>query len=544
MSDSRVVTPDSASEDLTGRTIGGYLIVRRLGRGGMAEVYLAEQFSLRRHVALKVLKSSLAQDASFVQRFHQEAQAAAALIQSNIVQIYEVGDDQGVHFIAQEYVRGQNLKQYMQRYGAVDPVVAVNIIRQVSAALQKAADNHVVHRDIKPENIMLVPNGEVKVADFGLARVNDRARASDLTQIGITMGTPLYMSPEQVEGRVVDTRSDLYSLGITSYHMLAGQPPFEGENPLAIALQHVNKAPTPLHVLRPDVPLELCQIIERMMAKEPADRFQSPQDLIREMRKIEIDFDQWDALIEKLSVEHGPEPLLGSTPKFAATRQLQAIMSGRRPSRWSGAFAWWILGAVLLGGAGGAALAYWQPVSNPLAAAATAANRGEDPVPRKASAREQYEYAFFHPELKERGWLAVREYFENQAGTENLVDPETLMYFRLADERLGEYYLSRKYYESAYDVYQRLASAESYEPRFQAIGHMGLAIIYDALGKGIADNYADIVRDHLYEVHDRIVNYQPPWPPFLNEYLEAFWEDLRNRYVETTRGPPVVDDDR
>src|SRR5215471_2671346 len=212
------VTPSTPPEgrpepDLSGRRVGDYQLLRRLGRGGMAEVYLAEQLSLRRQVALKVLRKSLAGDSAYIRRFQHEAQAAAKLVHANIVQIYEVGCVEGTYYISQEYVPGQNLKQLLARLGhGVDAVQAVNIIRQVASALHKAAEQKIIHRDVKPENIMITPGGEVKVADFGLARVIRDGEALNLTQVGITMGTPLYMSPEQVEGRpVVDTRSDLYS---------------------------------------------------------------------------------------------------------------------------------------------------------------------------------------------------------------------------------------------------------------------------------------------------------------------------------------------
>ncbi len=196
----------------------------------MADVYLAEQVSLRRKIALKVLKKELARDQSYVERFRREAQSAAALVQANIVQIYEVGEIDGHNFIAQEYVPGRNLRQYLSRFGAVEPIMTMNVMRQVALALQKAGELNVIHRDIKPENILLSPGGEAKVADFGLARINNDAARQALTQIGITMGTPLYMSPEQIEGRSVDPRSDIYSLGITAYQMLAGKPPFRRES--------------------------------------------------------------------------------------------------------------------------------------------------------------------------------------------------------------------------------------------------------------------------------------------------------------------------
>ncbi|HMP79572.1 MAG TPA: serine/threonine-protein kinase, partial [Pirellulaceae bacterium] len=174
--------------DLVGETIGDYMILRRLGQGGMAEVYLAEQLSLKRKVAFKVLKPDLGKNAGYVDRFVREAQAAAALVQSNIVQIYEIGHNNGYHFIAQEYIQGRNLKQYMARFGAVSVPMVVNILRQTAMALQKAAEQGVIHRDIKPENIMLSTSGEVKVTDFGLARILNDTQKLDLSQVGVTMG--------------------------------------------------------------------------------------------------------------------------------------------------------------------------------------------------------------------------------------------------------------------------------------------------------------------------------------------------------------------
>jgi serine/threonine-protein kinase len=226
--------------ELVGKTLKDYYVLRRLGQGAMAEVYLAQQLSLGRQVALKVLNAELARDPVYVERFHQEARAAAALVHAGIVQIFEVGEAEAgpearVHYIAQEYVPGRNLGEVIRSRGRLEPALALDILRQVTAALAKASSEGIVHRDIKPENIMLARSGEVKVADFGLARVEGDhpaggVRGVNLTQIGVTMGTPLYMSPEQIEGRPLDSRSDIYSLGVTAYHMLTGRPPFRGGN--------------------------------------------------------------------------------------------------------------------------------------------------------------------------------------------------------------------------------------------------------------------------------------------------------------------------
>ncbi len=275
----------SSGPDLTGRDLGDYRILRRLGSGGMAEVYLAEQGSLSRQVALKVLNHALATDANYVQRFQNEARAAASLVHPNIVQIYDVGQEEGVHFIAQEYVAGKNLGQLLEREGAFQPALVLDILRQVVSALCKAEEFAIVHRDIKPENILLSNSGEVKVADFGLARMQN-TDTKTLTQVGVAMGTPLYMSPEQVEGRPVDARSDLYSLGVSCYHLLAGVPPHTGDTALAIAVQHLHKTPEPLENVRADLPSALARIVHKMLSKKPAGRPASPSDLLVELREL------------------------------------------------------------------------------------------------------------------------------------------------------------------------------------------------------------------------------------------------------------------
>jgi serine/threonine-protein kinase len=323
MSSTPASSPDALPDpDLTGRQLGDYNILRRLGRGGMAEVYLAEQGSLRRQVALKVLKVGLARDESYVRRFHKEAQAAASLVQANIVQIYEVGCIDGMHYIAQEYVPGKNLKQVLDRKGALEAGPAVSIMRQVGAALHRAAQAGITHRDIKPENIMLTSGGEVKVADFGLARVTAGGEAVDVTQIGMTMGTPLYMSPEQIEGRAVDPRSDLYSLGVSCYQMLAGHPPFTGETALSIAVQHLKNEPEPLKQARKDLPDGLCRIVHKLMSKKADDRFKGAGEMLRDLRGLAIEDDgaEWPSGLDDWSTS---EMLALSE----ATQQLAAVMN-------------------------------------------------------------------------------------------------------------------------------------------------------------------------------------------------------------------------
>src|SRR5438105_4477117 len=338
LSSTTSATEERLEPDLSGRRIGDYQHLRRLGRGGMADVYLAEQLSLRRQVALKVLRKNLAGDDAYIRRFQHEAQAAAKLVHANIVQIYEVGCIDGTYFISQEYVPGQNLKQLLARLGhGVDAVQAVNIIRQVAAGLHKAAEQKIIHRDIKPENIMITPGGEVKVADFGLARVVRDGEALNLTQVGITMGTPLYMSPEQVEGRPVDPRSDLYSSGVTCYHMLSGHPPFDAPTAPHLAAQHRETDPKRLEVVCPHLPDGLCRIVHKMLAKKPDDRYQRAIDLLKDLKTLKIDGldNDWAAELPGFS---SADLALSTAGRLEATQQLDRLLRSQLVSqsrRWT-----------------------------------------------------------------------------------------------------------------------------------------------------------------------------------------------------------------
>ena len=276
-----------ADGDLSGQRLGGYRLVRRLGSGAMADVYLAEQESLGRQVAVKVLRPETLRHPSAVQRFSQEARAAAALVHGNIVQIHEVACIDGIYFLAEEYVAGPTLKAWLASRGPLDARQSLAVLAHVGSALARSAEQGVVHRDIKPENLLVTPSGEVKVADFGLARVLATADGLDLTQDGMTLGTPLYMSPEQAEGKAVDSRSDLYSLGATVYHLLAGRPPFLGATSLAVALAHIKELPVPIAQVRPDVPVGLSNIIDRLLCKRPADRFADPTELLHAVEAVE-----------------------------------------------------------------------------------------------------------------------------------------------------------------------------------------------------------------------------------------------------------------
>jgi serine/threonine-protein kinase len=461
---------DSRQEpDLSGRLLGDYQFLRRLGRGGMAEVYLAEQRSLRRQVAIKVLRQNLSSDETYVRRFHHEAQAAAKLVHGNIVTIHEVGCAEGWHYIAQEYVPGQNLKQLLGRNGrGLEAVQAVTIMRQVAAALGKAAEQNITHRDIKPENIMLASSGEVKVADFGLARVAQSGEALNLTQAGITMGTPLYMSPEQAEGKEVDPRSDLYSLGVTSYHMLSGRPPFDGETALAVAVQHLKTEPTRLEILRPDLPEGLCRIVHKLLAKQPGERYQKAAELLKDLRSLQIPGMDGELASESAHWD-GTNGGLTFEGRLAATQQLSRLMQldeRRSRSSWPASrYALVLTGLAVLGMGAGAAAAWLNRPAELLQSSA-----GASKVPKLGSAEEQFFYAQMATRDQEEAWKAVALYFPPGES------PLNKRYARLATKGLANYYLSNNQLREARPLYEELASIDlSSEPNLKQLHIAGLA---------------------------------------------------------------------
>ena len=217
-----------------------------------------------------------------VARFKQEAMMAAGLNHPNIVQVYTIGQEDGLHYIAQEFVQGQDLATMLKSRGKPDVASALHLMRQVASALKASGRAGIVHRDIKPENIMITKKGEVKVADFGLAQLGE----SNTEKKGVTMGTPLYMSPEQVSGRELDPRSDVYSFGVTSYQLLCGETPFKGNTPVAIAMQHLKNSPPPLKEKNPALPDILCRVVHRMMAKRRSLRYQSADEVLEDLKKL------------------------------------------------------------------------------------------------------------------------------------------------------------------------------------------------------------------------------------------------------------------
>lgn len=250
----------------------------------MAKVYLATDLLLHRAVAVKMLHDRFAGDREFVERFRREAQAAASLSHPNVVSIYDVGEDDGTHYIVLEYVKGRNLKDILRRYGPLPIPQAVFVARAVAAALAAAHRQGLVHRDIKPHNILITDEGRVKVTDFGIARA---ASSSTLTQTGAMIGSVHYFSPEQARGLAAGPETDVYSLGVVLYEMLTGKVPFTSETPVAVALKHIQEEPPSPRRYRPRVPETLEAIVMRAMAKEPKDRYPSPEHMLLDLREFQ-----------------------------------------------------------------------------------------------------------------------------------------------------------------------------------------------------------------------------------------------------------------
>ncbi len=255
---------------------GRYRVISRLGSGGMAEVYLAQDLLLGREVAVKVLHHHFAEDQEFVERFRREASSAAALSHPNIVAIFDRGEWNGTYYIAMEYVAGRSLKTIVREGGALDPALAIDIVVQILRAAQFAHKRGVIHRDLKPHNVILDEEGRARVTDFGIAR----AGASDMTLTGSIMGTAQYLSPEQAQGHAVSDASDLYSVGVILYELLTGVVPFEGETAVAIAFKQVSAEPRPPSELNPALPRSLDVVVLRALAKDPAQRYADAGELI------------------------------------------------------------------------------------------------------------------------------------------------------------------------------------------------------------------------------------------------------------------------
>lgn len=263
-----------------GQVIAGrYRVLRRLGAGGMADVYLADDTTLGRQVAVKVLLKRYAGDESFVERFRREAQAAARINHPNIVNIYDWGPVDGTYYIVMEYVEGETLKDHIRREGRYPPGEAVRIALELLAGVQVAHGVHIVHRDIKSQNILIDRAGTVKVTDFGIAKADD----SQMTEAGSILGTAQYLAPEQAKGEPVDERTDLYSVGVVFYEMLTGSLPFRGDSAVTVALKHVNEQPAEPAELVPGLPYSLNQIVLKALAKDPDQRYRNAAEFTADL---------------------------------------------------------------------------------------------------------------------------------------------------------------------------------------------------------------------------------------------------------------------
>jgi beta-lactam-binding protein with PASTA domain/predicted Ser/Thr protein kinase len=260
---------------------GRYRVISRLGSGGMADVYLAQDQLLGREMAVKVLHHHFAEDQEFVERFRREASSAAGLSHPNIVGIFDRGEWNGTYYIAMEYVAGRSLKQIVREEGALAPAAAIDIVVQILRAARFAHRRGVIHRDLKPHNVILDEEGRARVTDFGIAR----AGASDMTMTGSIMGTAQYLSPEQAQGYTVSSASDLYSIGVILYELLTGVVPFEGETAVAIAFKQVSATPRAPSELQPGIPASLDAVVLRALAKDPVERYADADELIAALQR-------------------------------------------------------------------------------------------------------------------------------------------------------------------------------------------------------------------------------------------------------------------
>ena len=304
-----------------------YELGRRIGRGGMAEVFVARDRLLDRPVAVKILFAEYAKDPLFVERFRREAMSAASLNHPNIVGVYDWGQVDTTYYIAMEFVQGRTLADILAKHERLSVLQACDIALDIAAALSSAHAAGVAHRDIKPANIIVSATGHVKVADFGIARAIGAAIEQGLTQTGAVMGTATYFSPEQAQGAQPDPRSDLYSLGVIMYEMLAGEPPFTGENAISIAYKQVHNVPVSLRSMNPELAPAFSAIVMKCLAKDPNRRYATALALADDLRRF-IDGKEVRALLDEQSAldDAGPTIQLPTT-------QMTSTGGGRSPRR-------------------------------------------------------------------------------------------------------------------------------------------------------------------------------------------------------------------
>ncbi len=291
-----------------------YEIIRSIGEGGMANVYLAYDPCLNRKVAVKILRGDLSADEKFVRRFQREAVSASSLTHPNIVEVYDVGEDHGKYFIVMEYVEGKTLKQLIKRRGSITLPEVVDIMLQLTSAIAKAHESYIIHRDIKPQNVIILEDGRVKVMDFGIA---SQLGSNELTQTNSVMGTVYYLPPEQASGNVADVKSDIYSLGILMFELIAGRVPFKGDSPVEVAIKHI-KTPIPdLTKIIPDLPNSVFNVILKACAKNPMNRYNSAIEMHNDLKTV-LDEERFD---EPLVEYEYPEANFADTDDEDDTRE-------------------------------------------------------------------------------------------------------------------------------------------------------------------------------------------------------------------------------
>lgn len=502
--------------DLSGMVLGEFKLLRKLGRGGMGEVYLAEQVSLKRNVALKVLREDLVNDPLYLRRFEEEAKAVAPISHPNIVSVFAIGSDKAIRYMAMEYVQGMNLREYILKKGALELPVCLTVLRKVASALARASEEGIIHRDIKPENILLTKKGEVKVADFGLARQLNNENVG-LTQTGVTMGTPLYMAPEQVQGLALDPRCDIYSLGVTCYHMLAGEPPYRGETAMAIAIQHVQGSPNPLRKVRPDMPLDLVRIVEKMMAVRREDRFASARELLRDLNQLRPGNGMTLAM---------PLPEASGETRAVASEALSVrstVTYFQHAVKSPGAYRWLMpvtFAFALLLGAG---LGWGLRPSRKVNAAVTSDRVLPDlsAVPNFATAREQWHYAQTLPDQQRElpAWAVITRFPHD--------DEQVLE----ASCHLFRDYLRLRRYPDALDLADLLAKRNN--KRQQLVSHFLRGVVLGRQGR--AEDSLESFRNALAIASDRtflVIENREPISDELREWLtRIYFQTLNQDFV-------------
>jgi serine/threonine-protein kinase len=324
----RIVRDERAKSEggmLVNKQIGGYKLLRRIGEGGMGEVYLAEQLTMHRTVALKILHNKWADDEEFRKRFLLEARAAGKLNHQNLIQVYDVNKYQGKYYFSMEFIDGVTVEDLIRHEGALPVEKVIDICMQVCQALKYLANHNIVHRDIKPANIMVTKDGTVKLGDFGFIQ---SVWDGELMQEGTTIGTPDYISPEQARGeRNLDVRSDIYSLGASLFHMLTGKTLFQGSCS-KVMRDHIETEPPKLEELRKDLPKDLKRMLGRMTAKQPIDRYQTPDEVIKDLDLLKIDVAHKDGAIPSsrsqiLNVITAEKERIAALDKQLAAKQQQ-----------------------------------------------------------------------------------------------------------------------------------------------------------------------------------------------------------------------------